>query len=155
MKTYGRVDAYIHVFLTSALVGGVWSASRPGRFTSGERAPYILWIGSLDRRLGGPQYRSGRRGEEKNLATPGTRTPTSRASSPYPITTSTALLRLFTLKRLIKPELSFYYITLSVLWNGNLSVQYHFCWENKRWISIVFYIIEHFIFELFACRVVI
>jgi hypothetical protein len=32
MKTYGGVDVYIHVFLTSALVGGEWSASRPGHF---------------------------------------------------------------------------------------------------------------------------
>jgi hypothetical protein len=45
MKTYGGVDVYMHVFLTSALVGGEWSASRPGRFTSGERAPGTHWIG--------------------------------------------------------------------------------------------------------------
>jgi hypothetical protein len=38
MKTYGGVDVYIHVFFTSALVGGEWSASRPGRFTPGEGA---------------------------------------------------------------------------------------------------------------------
>jgi hypothetical protein len=38
MKAYGGVDVYIHVFLTSALVGGE-SASRPGRFTREERAP--------------------------------------------------------------------------------------------------------------------
>jgi hypothetical protein len=31
--------------LTSALVGGEWSASRPGRFTPGERAPGTHWIG--------------------------------------------------------------------------------------------------------------
>jgi hypothetical protein len=36
----------------------------------------------LDRRLGGPQSRSGRCGEEKNLAPTGTRTPTPRPSSP-------------------------------------------------------------------------
>jgi hypothetical protein len=46
MKTYGGVDVYINVFLTSALVGGEWSTSRPGRFTPGERAPGIHWIGS-------------------------------------------------------------------------------------------------------------
>jgi hypothetical protein len=45
MKTYGGVDVYIHVFLTSALVGCEWSASRPGRFTSAERAPDTQWIG--------------------------------------------------------------------------------------------------------------
>jgi hypothetical protein len=32
MKTYGGVYVYIHVFLTSALVGGEWSASHPYRF---------------------------------------------------------------------------------------------------------------------------
>jgi hypothetical protein len=32
-------------FLTSALVGGKWSASRPGRFTPGERVPGTRWIG--------------------------------------------------------------------------------------------------------------
>jgi hypothetical protein len=36
MKKYGGVDVYIHVFLTSAIVGGEWSDSRPGRFTPGE-----------------------------------------------------------------------------------------------------------------------
>jgi hypothetical protein len=37
---------------------------------------------SLDRTQGGPQNRSGWRGEEKNLAPTGTRTPTPRPSSP-------------------------------------------------------------------------
>jgi hypothetical protein len=36
------VDVLIHIFLTSALAGGEWSASRPGRFTPGERAPGTL-----------------------------------------------------------------------------------------------------------------
>jgi hypothetical protein len=49
-------------FLTSVLGVGEWSASRPGRFTPGEEPQY-----PLDRRLGGPQSRSGRCGEEKNL----------------------------------------------------------------------------------------
>jgi hypothetical protein len=39
MKEYGGVDVYIHIFLNWALVGGEWSASRPGRFTTGERPP--------------------------------------------------------------------------------------------------------------------
>jgi hypothetical protein len=47
MKVYGEVDAYIHILMTSALVGGVWSASRPYRFTPGEGAPNTpYWIGS-------------------------------------------------------------------------------------------------------------
>jgi hypothetical protein len=45
MKAYGGVDIYIHIFLTSALVGSEWSASRPGRFTFWERAPGTHWIG--------------------------------------------------------------------------------------------------------------
>jgi hypothetical protein len=36
----------------------------------------------LDRRLGGPQSQSGRRGEEGILDPTGTRTPTSQSSSP-------------------------------------------------------------------------
>jgi hypothetical protein len=32
-------------FLTSALDGDEWLASRPGRFTPGERAPGTHWIG--------------------------------------------------------------------------------------------------------------
>jgi hypothetical protein len=35
-----------HVFLTSALDGIEWSASRTGRFTPGERAPGTHWIGA-------------------------------------------------------------------------------------------------------------
>jgi hypothetical protein len=53
MKAYGGVDVYIHIFLTSALAGGEWSASRPGRFTPGERAPGTHWIGGwVDPRAG-------------------------------------------------------------------------------------------------------
>jgi hypothetical protein len=48
--------------LTSALDGGEWSASRPGRFTPREMSPWY----PLDRRLDGPQSRSGCGGEEKN-----------------------------------------------------------------------------------------
>jgi hypothetical protein len=45
MKAYGGVVVYIHVSLTSALVGGEQSASIPGRFTLGERASGTNWIG--------------------------------------------------------------------------------------------------------------
>jgi hypothetical protein len=45
MKMYGGVDVYIHVFFTSALVGGEWLTSRPCRFTTRERAPDTHWIG--------------------------------------------------------------------------------------------------------------
>jgi hypothetical protein len=53
MMTYGGVDVQIHIFLTSALVGGEWSDSRPCRFTPLERAPYTHWIGGwVDPRAG-------------------------------------------------------------------------------------------------------
>jgi hypothetical protein len=50
-------------FLTSALEGGKWSASRPGSALPPEKEPrYPLY-----RRLGGPQSRTGRR--DKHLIT--------------------------------------------------------------------------------------
>jgi hypothetical protein len=45
MKDYGGVDVKIHFFLTSALVGGDWSASRPGRLPPGERSFDTNWKG--------------------------------------------------------------------------------------------------------------
>jgi hypothetical protein len=66
MKAYGEVNVQIHIFLTSALAGGGWSASRSCRFTPGERDRYLV-----DRRLGGPQSRSGRDEEKKILILPG------------------------------------------------------------------------------------
>jgi hypothetical protein len=44
MKAYGSGCIDPH-FLDSALVGGDWSTSRPGRITPGERAPDTHWIG--------------------------------------------------------------------------------------------------------------
>jgi hypothetical protein len=77
MKTYGGVDVQIHVFLTSALVGGEWSATCFGRFTPWERSPGIHWVGVwVD-----PQSWSGRRGEKKIFDLTRTRTPTPRSSS--------------------------------------------------------------------------
>jgi hypothetical protein len=60
-----------HIFFTSALAGGEWSTSRPGRFTPGEKAPGTH---SLDRKLGGSQSRLGRCGDEKTPDPTGTRT---------------------------------------------------------------------------------
>jgi hypothetical protein len=71
------VDVHIHVFLTSALVGNEWSASRSCRFTPGERAPRY----PLGRRLGVSQSRSGRYGEVRILVSTGTRTPIPRPVS--------------------------------------------------------------------------
>jgi hypothetical protein len=45
MKTYGGVDVYIRVFLTSALAAGEWSASCPGRFTRGAKSSGTHWTG--------------------------------------------------------------------------------------------------------------
>jgi hypothetical protein len=53
MKTYGGADVQIRVFLTSTLVGGEWTASRPGRFTPEERAHDIHSVGGcVDHRNG-------------------------------------------------------------------------------------------------------
>jgi hypothetical protein len=40
MMAYEGVDVQNYIFLTSALAGGEWSASRPGRFTTATH-----WIG--------------------------------------------------------------------------------------------------------------
>jgi hypothetical protein len=59
MKTYGGSGGTALPFLTSALDGGEWSVSR---FTHGSTtAPDTHWT------RGGPQSRSGRYGDEKNL----------------------------------------------------------------------------------------
>jgi hypothetical protein len=53
MKTYEVVDVQIHIFFTSALAGDEWSASRPCRFSPGERTPGTHWIGGwVDPRAG-------------------------------------------------------------------------------------------------------
>jgi hypothetical protein len=53
----------VRPFLTSALDGDGLSASLPGRFIPGERAPLY----PFDKRLCGHQSRSGRGGEENNF----------------------------------------------------------------------------------------
>jgi hypothetical protein len=83
------VDVQSHIFLISALVGGEWSASRPGRFTPGEKDPSNHWLGRS-------QKRSGRRREEKILDNTGTQTPTSRSSNAQPVAITTTLSRLLT-----------------------------------------------------------
>jgi hypothetical protein len=55
----------------------------------------------LDRRLGGPQSRSGRHGEEKIRDPTGTRIPTPRSSSPLPVAISTELSRLLGVCRVV------------------------------------------------------
>jgi hypothetical protein len=62
MKPYWGVEVELHAFLTLALYGGEWSASRPGLFTPRERSPSTHCIG-------GPQSRPGVGGEEKNSQT--------------------------------------------------------------------------------------
>jgi hypothetical protein len=45
MKTYGAVKVQIHVFLTSALAEGEWSASLPCHFMPGGKNPSTQWTG--------------------------------------------------------------------------------------------------------------
>jgi hypothetical protein len=45
MKMCGGMDVKIHILLTSALVGGELSASRPCCFNSREKVFGTLWIG--------------------------------------------------------------------------------------------------------------
>jgi hypothetical protein len=66
MKTYGGVDAHIHVVLTLALVGCEWLASCPSIFTPGKEPQY-----PLDRRLSGPQTSLDAVEKKKLLTLPG------------------------------------------------------------------------------------
>jgi hypothetical protein len=66
MKAYGRVDAEIHIFFNSALVGGAISFRLRPLYPWGKRPQY-----PLDRKLGGKQSQSGRR-EMKILEPTGT-----------------------------------------------------------------------------------
>jgi hypothetical protein len=53
MKAYWGSEGITPRILTSALDGGEWSASRPGRFTSGEATTDAHWMGGcLDNRAG-------------------------------------------------------------------------------------------------------
>jgi hypothetical protein len=70
MKEYGRVAVQNQVFLISALVGGEWSVSQTDGFITWGKSPRY----PLERWQGGPQSRSGQRGEQENLASTGTRT---------------------------------------------------------------------------------
>jgi hypothetical protein len=59
MKVLGGKRKYSsHSFTTSALDGGEWSVSRPGRALPPGKEPPV----PLHRGLGGPQSRSGHRG---------------------------------------------------------------------------------------------
>jgi hypothetical protein len=62
MMTYGSRGDIAPSFITSVLDDGEWSDSRPCCFTTGERVPV-----PLDRRLGGPQSRSGLCGLEHSI----------------------------------------------------------------------------------------
>jgi hypothetical protein len=44
MKTNGVMEVQVHAFLTPALDGGEWSASRPGHFIPLDEVPRIRWI---------------------------------------------------------------------------------------------------------------
>jgi hypothetical protein len=76
MKAYGRVDVEVHINLTSAVAGGEWSGSRPGRLTHGERALGTHWTG------GWVDPRAGLDDVEKIFDPTGTRTPTPQSFSP-------------------------------------------------------------------------
>jgi hypothetical protein len=47
MNTYGGVDVELHAFLTSALDGIKWSASRLDRFTPEQIVPATHWLEGL------------------------------------------------------------------------------------------------------------
>jgi hypothetical protein len=45
VKAYGRIKAWLHIFLITTLDGGEWSDLQFGCFIPGELAPGTHWIG--------------------------------------------------------------------------------------------------------------
>jgi hypothetical protein len=81
MEAFGGRGVYSsYSFLTSALDGDEWSASRPGRaFTPGEGTPGTHWTGGwMGPRAGLDTEARGK----KSFAPAGNRTPIARSSSP-------------------------------------------------------------------------
>jgi hypothetical protein len=74
MKTCAGVDVQTYDALTSALVAGVWPASRPLALPPPPPLEKCFWY-PLDTRFGGPQSQSGQHGEVKILDSTGTQTP--------------------------------------------------------------------------------
>jgi len=74
MRTYRGIKVQFHAFLTSALDGDEWLASRTGHFTPGERVPGTLWIGACV----GPRaglHEATKRSNVPSLLLPGVETP--------------------------------------------------------------------------------
>jgi hypothetical protein len=85
MKAYGGVDVEIRIFFYFGTSWRLVFTFTPRPLYLRGNSPSAHWI----RRLGGPESRSGRRGEEKILDPTGTRTPTrSRYPGSYGITYS-------------------------------------------------------------------
>jgi hypothetical protein len=79
MKKHRGVEVLHHVFLASALDRGKWSASRPGRFTIGERLTGTHSIGGwLEPRAGLDAM-----AKEYNICSFRESNPPSSSSSPY------------------------------------------------------------------------
>jgi hypothetical protein len=78
MKTYGEMEVQFHAFLISALDKYEWSVQAPTALFLEKLPPPPRY--PLHRRLGGPQSRSGRYGEEENLCPCGGNEPRSCSS---------------------------------------------------------------------------
>jgi hypothetical protein len=101
MKTYGGMKLQLHSFLSSELDEGEWSASRPGRLISKEKAFGTHWIGGGVPGFVWIQWR-----KEKATAPRGNRTPVVQ---PVSLVTMTNLSRiLFYTRKSVKVKNLFY-----------------------------------------------
>jgi hypothetical protein len=103
--------------LTSALDGGEWSASRPGRFTPRKRAPVTRWIGGWV----SPRANLDAVVKRKIPAPAGTRTPDHPARSPalYHWAIPAPRLKQYQLNILYRSILSLYIAKILRIYNGN------------------------------------
>jgi hypothetical protein len=93
MKAYRGMDVKVNIFLTSALAGGEWAASRRSRFTPGEWAAGTSWVG------GWVDPRDGRDDVENRtfLTLQEIELRHHWSSSPYPVAIPTTLSRLLSM----------------------------------------------------------
>jgi hypothetical protein len=132
MEAQGRERMYSsYSFTTSALDGGEWSASRPGRALAPEKGPPVPIVQET-RWVSEPVWTQ--RLEEKSFVSAGDRTPIARSSSPYSDTILTELPG--------SHNLTVHYSNMKTFLSETARISLKFIWKKRRNILAVDIIIR-------------